>query len=1171
MRLTQIKLAGFKSFIDPTLIPIPGQLVGIVGPNGCGKSNIIDAVRWVLGESQARHLRGDTMQDVIFNGSGGRTPVSRASVELIFDNSRGQAAGQWSTYAEISIKRVLTRNGESNYYINNTHVRRRDVTDIFLGTGLGPRAYAIVEQGMISRIIEAKPEELRVFLEEAAGASKYRERRRETELRLKDTRENLLRVADVRQELEKQLQHLEEQARIAAQYRELQNQLHCSQNLLWLIKKQDAAASRNRVEKEIRKLGNELEAETARLREVENRLEQMRARHYSAGDTVHQAQGEFYSVNSEVSRLEQQIQHIRENRQRSESQLAALRQQLEQLEEHKESTRRTLAQLQSERVRLQQAIEEAERNASAEAQLLPESEQAFRNSQERVSELQHELAQAQQSVQIEETHRAHAQKMLQQLEARRLRLDEERETLPKTDQTELQRLQQEQAQSAQVLKEKQKKLDSLQQRLPELEQKKDTLNHELQAQEQKLAGLMARLDTLKQLQLRLQTDGKLKPWLAQHHLEGVRRLWRELRIEPGWENALESVLRERLSALGLSNSAELQDLLNDAPPVKLTVFVLPQPGTSVATVDGLKPLLDLLTFNNPGVRVLLEEWLHNVYCVDNAPLKQREQLPPGALLVSREGHIFTRNSVSFHAADSEMHGVLARSREIELLEAEAGDQRSQLEKQRAAQKVVQQQWQSLQVESAALRSETETLQTQRHLAQIEALKFAQNAEIAQRRAEQIAVEFEEIRLQLDHENQQQQTAGANLASLSNQVGVLQEHLRDAGVKHAAAEARLNEQRERLHRAQQVLHESIFFEKDNINRINEINNSIKVLDEQSSGLTGSLERGTAEFRTLDEAPCQKQLQLALQARQLKEQALAAARNMLEELTSGLQQHEEERLTAEHRLEPLRNRIHEMQLKDQEARLNEEQYAEQLHAVAADEEQLVALLQKGTKATALQAEIVRLNEEINALGAVNLAALEELQSAKERKNYLDSQVKDLEQAVETLENAIRRIDRETRTRLLETFDAVNRNLSEIFPMLFGGGLAQLVLSGDEILDSGVQIIAQPPGKKTSSIHLLSGGEKALVALALVFSLFQLNPAPFCMLDEVDAPLDDTNTERYCDLVKKMSEQTQFLFISHNKITMEIAHQLIGITMPEQGVSRVVAVDIEEAMKLREEAVA
>ncbi|MGH8750511.1 MAG: chromosome segregation protein SMC [Burkholderiales bacterium] len=1171
MRLNQIKLAGFKSFVDPAHIPIPGQLVGIVGPNGCGKSNIIDAVRWVLGESQARHLRGETMQDVIFNGSGERAPVSRASVELIFDNSLGKAAGQWSSYAEISAKRILQRNGESNYYINNTHVRRRDVTDIFLGTGLGPRAYAIIEQGMISRIIEAKPEELRIFLEEAAGVSKYRERRRETELRLKDTRENLLRVADVRLELENQLQRLGEQARIAAQYRDLQNQLHTAQNLLWLIKKQDAQAGRNRVEREIQKLSNELEVETARLREVETRLEQVRASHYGASDAAHLAQGELYAANGEVARLEQQIQHVRENRQRIEAQLGALRQQLVQLENHKESAQQTLAQLQGELALAQQQIEVAQHQADAEAKLLPQAEAAFRAGLNRVTDMQRELAQTRQSAQIEETHLGHAQKMLEQLAARQARLSAEREALPKTDSVQLPRLQQEQMQSAQALQEKQHKLETLLQGVPELEHKKDALNQSLQTQEQALAGLAARLDTLKQLQLRLQTDGKLQPWLAKHGLENVRRLWRELKIEQGWENALENVLRERLSAVGMNENIGIRELLNDAPPAKLTVFVLPQPGTAAKTQHGLKPLLDLVSCSNLGISALLADWLHNVYCAGTAPLAEREQLPPGALLASREGHLFTRNSVSFHAADSELHGVLARSREIELLQAQQRNQQALIEQGRQALDALQQEWQSLQTQTTALRSEVEVLQSHLHQAQIEILKFTQSSEQTQRRGGQIAAELEEIRLQTEYESSQQQTAEINLAAFQRQVTALVEQAQLAQDEHGVAETRLNTQRNELTAVQRALHESGFLYKENINKINNINNSIKVIDEQINGLVTNHAQATEEEKSLDEAPHQEQLQLALQARQAREQALAAARNKLEEITTAQRQTEEERLAVEHKLEPLRNRIHEMRLKEQEARLNEEQYAGQLRAAGANEEELAALLQKGMRASSLASEITRLNDEIAALGAVNLAALEELQTAQERKNYLDNQARDLEQAVETLENAIRRIDRETRERLMETFSTVNRHLNELFPTLFGGGHAKLVLSGEEILDSGVQVIAQPPGKKNASIHLLSGGEKALTALALVFSLFQLNPAPFCLLDEVDAPLDDSNTERFCDLVKKMSVQTQFLFISHNKITMEIANQLIGITMPEQGVSRVVAVDIEEAMKMREEAVA
>ena len=1145
--------------------------MGIVGPNGCGKSNLIDAVRWVLGESQAKHLRGETMQDVIFNGSGERAPVGRAGVELIFDNSLGKAAGQWSSYAEISIKRILQRNNESSYYINNTHVRRRDVTDIFLGTGLGPRAYAIIEQGMISRIIEARPDELRVFLEEAAGVSKYRERRRETELRLKDTRENLLRVGDFRQELEKQLQHLEEQARVASQYRNLQSQLQTTQNLLWLLKKQDAAASRHRAEKEIQKVTNELEAETARLREAEKSLEQIRTGHYSAGDAVHQAQGELYSANSEVARLEQHIQHMLENRQRLEAQLSSLHNQRQQLGKHRETAQQTLAQLNGELSKAQKQIEESQRNAAQVAELLPAAEQLYRDCQARAYETQKNIAQAQQGAQIEDTHRAHALKMLEQLQARQERLIEERNDLTQPDDADLQRLQDRLTQAASGLREKQQKLESLQQRLPELEQARDTLSRKLQIQEQTLAGLVARLDTLKQLQERLQSDGKLQPWLAKHHLEGFPRLWQEVRIETGWEDALESVLRERLNAIALGPDEALQNLLEDTPPVKLTVFAVQ--GESLSgepkLMQGMQTLSSLVSCSNSRIKALLEDWLCHVYITESSPLMLREKLPPGAMLVNREGHVFTRYSVSFRAADSEMHGVLASSREIEQLKSEVSSHRLALEQGKAALDVVAQELQALQSETSPLRREIDDMLEEQHQVQIEMLSLTQSSEQFRRRAEQITLELAEINEQQQNAAQQQQHADNNLARYLSQIADLEEQVLDTDRQRRDAETRLNAQRAKHSQVQQAVHEALFNEKSYIHRISEITNNIKVLDEQINVLQQNMQNINSELLSFDDNSVKQQLQQALQARQDKEQALNTARNLLDEVTLSLQKSEEERLVSEGKLEPLRSRINELRLKEQEARLNEEQYREQLQT--ANEEELSALLQKGTKSSVLQADINRLNQELTAMGAVNLAAPEELQSTTERKSYLDSQAKDLEEAMETLENAIRRIDRETRARLMETFDAINRHLDQMFPMLFGGGQARLVLSGEEILDSGVQVIAQPPGKKNSTIHLLSGGEKALVALALIFSLFQLNPAPFCMLDEVDAPLDDTNTENFCELLRKMSEQTQFIFISHNKITMEIAHQLIGVTMQELGVSRVVSVDIEEAMKLREEAVA
>ena len=1171
MRLTQIKLAGFKSFVDPTHVPIPGQLVGIVGPNGCGKSNIIDAVRWVLGESQAKHLRGETMQDVIFNGSGTRAPIGRASVELIFDNSLGKAAGQWSSYAEISIKRILQRNGESSYYVNNTHVRRRDITDIFLGTGLGPRAYAIIEQGMISRIIEAQPEELRVFLEEAAGVSKYRERRHETELRLKDTRENLIRVADVRHELEKQLQHLEEQARVASEYRDLQSHLQTTQNLLWLLKKQDAATNRKRVEKEIQKVTNELEAETARLREMEKRLEQVRAGHYSAGDALHQAQGELYSANAEVNRLEQHLQHIRDNRQRLGAQITSLGNQQMQLGQHRENAQQTLTQLRSELSKAQRHIEETRLNTAKLADSLPTAEQHFRDCQDRAVDLERELGQARQAAQIEDTHRAHALKMLDQLQVRIERLIGERNSLPKPESAELQRLQDRQALKASDLIGKRQKLESLQRQLGELEREKEIHRGGVQTQEQALAGLTARLDTLKQLQEGPAVHGKLQPWLTKHRLEDLPRLWQEIQIEAGWESALESVLGERLNALALGPEAVLRTLLEDTPPVKLTVFAVPgeNPAAEQESAAGMRPLSSLITCKTAATRTLLEDWLSDVYIAENSPLELREQLPPGGILVTRDGHVFTRYSVSFHGADSETHGVLTRGREIEQLQNEIGHCRLALEKVKVELDSAQQKVEVLQAEIFSLDVEIETLQQEQHEIQIETLRLTQASEQIRHRAEQITLELEEIREQQVTETRHQDNARSKLASFLKRIAEFEGQLLQADRQRLDAESTVNAQRATLSQAQQAAHEAQLIGSTYEHKSNDIYNSIKSLDEQINAFQQNLQSLESELSRFDENAVQEQLHQVLQARQAKEQALAAARNTLEEATRNLQQSDEQRLAAEGKLEPLRNRINDLRLKEQEARLNEEQYAEQLRA--ADEEQLSALLQKGAKASALQLEIARLEQAISALGAVNLAALEELQSATERKTYLDGQAQDLDEAVQTLESAIRRIDRETRARLMETFDAINRHLEEMFPLLFGGGKARLVLSGDEVLESGVQVIAQPPGKKNSTIHLLSGGEKALVAIALIFSLFQLNPAPFCMLDEVDAPLDDTNTENFCKLLRKMSEQTQFIFVSHNKITMEIAHQLIGITMQELGVSRVVSVDIEEAMKLRDEAVA
>ncbi len=1172
MRLKQINLAGFKSFVDPTHIPVPGQLVGIVGPNGCGKSNVIDAVRWVLGETSARHLRGETMQDVLFNGSGQRQPVNRASVELVFDNSLGKAGGQWASYAEISVRRVLNRDADSSYYINNIHVRRRDVADIFLGTGLGSRAYAIIEQGMISRVIEAKPEELRVFLEEAAGVSKYRERRRETELRLRDTRDNLQRVEDIRQELAKQLEHLQGQAEVATRYHELQDALRTTQNLLWLLRREEAAAQRARHGREIERLGLELESEIARLRETESRLETMRAQHYRASDEVQSAQGAFYESNADTARLEQEIAHQRENRARAERDIVELQGQQERHCSQLSLAQADLAQWRESLAQAQQRVAETEGLAQAEAEKLPVAEETFRATRQRHDELQRSLALAEQRLEVERTKLTHALQLQEQLAQRAQRLNEERSALEPVDVEGLKRLQRDVSDIDRELQDAHASLSTQEAELPRADQAAREADTALDQENQKLGSLEARLQALMQLQERLSRGTDTESWLGSRGLDRAPRLWQGIQIEPGWEDALEAVLRERLNAIAVVELAETKGWFAEPPPGRVAIYALsgaaPRPDEAWRDYE---PLRRYVSCGDSRTEAVVSEWLHQVFVVPGADegLSAREALPAGAMLVTREGHTFTRQSVSFHAPDTELHGVLSRQREIERLNAGLDAVRKDVAGACVRAERADQDLQARRRRLDGLRQKIADLQHRHHALQLEALRLSQTNERTSERGQQIADELSGVEAQSRDAAETRDAAQAESEKLRAEADALSEQLALANELYRRAETVLSRQREAYQQTRDAVQQASFVNSTCSGKINEIENAIKVISEESDRLSQALQTRRQELSSFQEETLQDELQKALAMRQDREQALARARDAQAAMEGELKRLDEERHACEQKLEPLREKIADVRLKEQEARLSEGQFAQNLAEAGAREDELAASLEKGTRPGALQAEIGRLQEEIKGLGAVNLAALEELQAARERKDYLDSQSRDLSEAMATLEDAIRRIDRETRERLQTTFDEVNRHFGELFPALFGGGHAHLVLTGEEILDAGVQVIAQPPGKKNTTIHLLSGGEKALTALALVFSLFQLNPAPFCLLDEVDAPLDDHNTARFCDLVKRMSQQSQFVFISHNKITMEVGEQLLGITMQEPGVSRVVAVDIEEAMKLTEEA--
>ncbi len=1168
MRLTQIRLSGFKSFVDPTAVHVPGQLVGIVGPNGCGKSNVIDAVRWVLGESRASALRGDSMQDVIFNGSSQRKPLARAAVELSFDNSLGRAAGQWSQYAEISVKRVLQRDAESSYFINNMHVRRRDVTDMFLGTGLGPRAYAIIEQGMISRVIEARPEELRVFLEEAAGVSRYRERRKETESRLAGTRENLLRVNDIRQELGAQIEKLEAQAQVASRYKEYQQDLHFRQQLLWYVRRREAAAERDRHAQEVARVTNEMEADTARLRETESRIETARAAHYQAGDALNAAQAALYAANAEVARHESELRHVEETRQRLESQETERRAQLTAWREQRAQFTQALHTWAARSEGMRQRVDETQQRLATETGRAPEAEQADRAAQERLDEARNRLLRLESNLQLENSNLAHLEQQQQSLAQRRDRLDVELRSLEEPDSQRTLDAERRLAELDSALGGALVRLDEMQADAAALDARRAAAADGVAAAARAQTAAEAQLATLLQVQAAADDNAPLHDWLERRSLGSLPRLWQKIRIDPGWETAVEAVLRERLHALQVADAAGLNALGTDRPPVKASAFA-PGGASAPAPLSGYTPLAQKVHATDAAIAGALDDWFFGVYAVGEAPdAKARQALAAGIVVVGRNGDQFTRSTVSFHAPDPADAGILVRQAEIDALQIRG----KELAAHAAAARTVAASLDSaMAARQAALdeaRSTIAALQSDKHAAEIERLKRSQALERYQERTAQIRAEAAEIAVEAEGGASRLEECRAALARVAGEIEAARAALGSVRIAYAAAETELGERRHALQRAEREAQDAVFAERECASKVSELDTSVRMVDQQIGRAEDELAKLVEEL-SVDPVPAVRHaLEAAVGARIDCESALASARESVEAAAAVLRGFEEHRLQVETRIAPLRERLGEFKLKEQAAQINHDQYAEQLREANADEGRLAGEFERAPRPSALQGEITRIAQALQDLGAVNLAALEELDTSVERKNFLDAQATDLDEAVKTLEDAIRRIDRETRGLLRDTFASVNQHFGALFPVLFGGGEARLIMTGEEILDAGVQVMAQPPGKRNTTIHLLSGGEKALTAIALVFALFQLNPAPFCLLDEVDAPLDDTNTGRFCDLVQKMSAHTQFLFISHNKITMEMAGQLIGVTMPESGVSRIVAVDIEEALRLREE---
>ena len=1168
MRLKHIHLAGFKSFVDPVTIPAPSRLTGIVGPNGCGKSNVIDAVRWVLGESKARELRGESMMDVIFNGSANRKPASRASVEMLFDNSEGRAQGQWSQYAEIAVKRQLTRSNESSYYINNIQVRRKDIYDLFLGTGLGGDAYAIIEQGMIARVIESKPEELRGYLEEAAGVSKYKERRKETERRLQDTRENLARVDDIRAELANQLERLTGQAEVARRYFALSEEKTLKEGLLALLRKRDAQVRQQKLAQDMEQAKNAIEAAIADLRRIESEMETARLDQFAATEGVNQAQARFYAEGGEATRLEQSLRHMKETRERLIIELSRAQERMEQARQEQEDLAMQAEQCEIDGEAARELYENLLEQSRETGLKLPEIEQALDAASREVSERQRELSALEHQAQVELTHRQHADRTMEQLKLRQTRLSQEQGALGTATPQHLARLEEDVEEASQRLELIQGDLEDLRMELPALERKRRDAAEQVDESSRALHKLEAELGALKRLQdqaSRAEQEGQ--SWLSRHGLGDCRRLWQAIRVDSGWEDAAEAALGERLAALLTENQTDWLA----SPPENRVDMAMPRAGQAapVQADVGLPRLTERVKTLDATAERLLNDWLANVWAAPDldSAVGHRDRLPAGGVIATQKGHLVGRDAITYNAPDKSHHGLLKRSRDIEVLSVRLKEAEGRHDELRAIADDAEERIQESRRDAERLQGSVAQAQAEVHQRQMVLMKETETVKRLEERRRQLADELAELAEQLAEEAMGREEAEARYQEAKLQQEYARERLdaaRDARREQDGAVAVLREQ---LRREEREAQEAGFRVKSLVTRFTDLGERRQRLDQSLAELV----RHEAELReqlgVQDEAAIQEEVQAALERRREAELALVAAREAMEGANEKLRLMEQERIRTEHGLEPLRANLVSLELKQQEAQLKEQQFAEQL--LERDEESLAAQLTPEHRDSGLSADINRLGREIEALGAVNMAALQELEAATERKTYLDNQAADLTTAADTLEEAIRRIDAETRSRLKATYDTVSEGFKKYFTELFGGGEASLTLTGEEILDAGLVVMAQPPGKKNSSIHLLSGGEKTLTSIALVFAFFSLNPAPFCLLDEVDAPLDDSNTERLCRLVKKMSEETQFMFITHNRITMELAQHLIGVTMPEPGVSRPVAVDVEDAVKMVESA--
>jgi chromosome segregation protein len=1167
MRLKCIKLAGFKSFVDPTTIDFPSNLCSVVGPNGCGKSNVIDAVRWVMGESSAKNLRGENMTDVIFNGSGGRKPVGQASVELVFDNHDHKLTGEYANFDEVSIKRKVDRDAQSSYSLNGTKVRRKDITNIFLGTGLGARSYSIIEQGMVSRLIESKPEELRVFIEEAAGISKYKERRRETENRIKRTKDNLERLEDIREELGRQLAHLQRQSVAAEKYAEFKQQERDTTANLNGIRWSGLDAELKENQEAIKGLEIEVESTTADQREIDAKIEEHLSHNAELADTFGEVQARFYSLGNNIARIEQSIEH---NIERVDQQNLDLRETEEvwsQTKEELDVDLKRITQLDAQMLTITPELEEARIAEQSSSELLAQAEQDLTQWQHDWDEFNSSAEQPRKVAEVEQSRIQQLESIVERGLERRRKLEDENRSLAEgpvddsVSEASIEVLLLEETLTSLQTKNRALNL-SIEEHRASISKGSDDLN-DIRSELQTCKGKQASLDALQQAALG-QDNESLNQWLSKQGLDNQIRLAEGIKIDDGWERAVEMVLGDSLQSICVEGLDNIEAMLSELPLGKVALIDVRAAKESAQNSQmSLSPLTDKVS-SEWG----LNDMLRGIYVAGNVSeaLSHRAQLGPQDSIITADG-VWLGSAwlqvSNFNKQESivERRGIIADLfKKIKKLEEGSNFLHEKQIQTKEALSQDEAERESLQGELAA--------KTQQH-SELKSRVSAQMAKIeeAQLRKERIHHEVEELNRQLAVE--QENTAGSR-SRLQEALDSMEQDVGGRELLEAQREERqlaLGSCRNKSRKDKDLAHE-LALKQQSVQ--SQLQSTRETMDRMATQVQRSRERMDSlqeQIASADEplAKMRSDLEALLQQRLEVEKELAEAKAKVDANEHATRALEQLRNQVLEQINQVKESLMHKRLKSEGASVKRDGILEQLEQAKFVLAEVLENLPEELSEEQCDQELEKLANRIQRLGPINLAAIDEYSQQSERKIYLDKQNADLERALDTLENAIRKIDKETRSRFKDTFDKINAGLQDLFPKVFGGGHAYLDMTGEDLLDTGVAIMARPPGKRNSTIHLLSGGEKAMTAIALVFSIFRLNPSPFCMLDEVDAPLDDANVGRYASLVKEMSENVQFIFITHNKITMEMANQLLGVTMHEPGVSRIVAVDIEEAAEL------